>query len=81
MTQLHPGDPFAALTVKLPGGGTLQLPDALTSHFGVVLFYRGSWCPHCNAKLRAFQRSLDSLAGAAAKAVGSRLTTRPPPRI
>jgi peroxiredoxin len=27
----------------------------------VVLFYRGSWCPYCNAQLRAFQRSVDSL--------------------
>ena len=28
----------------------------------MVLFYRGSWCPHCNAQLRAFQHSLDRLA-------------------
>jgi peroxiredoxin len=26
-----------------------------------VLFYRGSWCPYCNAQLSAFQRSLDRL--------------------
>jgi hypothetical protein len=49
MTLLHPGDPFPALTVNLVGGGTLQLPDALTSYFGVVLFYRGSWCTYRNA--------------------------------
>jgi peroxiredoxin len=61
-TLLHPGDPFPALTVNLPGGRTLHLPDAMAGHFGVVLFYRGSWCPYCNAQLRAFQRSLDSLA-------------------
>ena len=30
--------------------------------FGVVLFYRGSWCPYCNAQLRAFQRASDRLA-------------------
>jgi peroxiredoxin len=35
----------------------------------VVLFYRGSWCPYCNAQLRAFQRSLDSLASAGATIV------------
>ena len=63
MTLLHPGDPFPALTVKLPGGRTLRVPDDLAGHFSVVLFYRGSWCPYCNAQLRAFQRSLDSLAG------------------
>ena len=25
-------------------------------------FYRGSWCPYCNAQLSAFQRVLDGLA-------------------
>src|SRR5208282_703210 len=59
---LHPGDLFPALTVNLPGGRTLGLPGAMAGHFGVVLFYRGSWCPYCNAQLSAFQRSLDSLA-------------------
>lgn len=67
MTMLHPGDAFPALSVKLPGGGSLQLPDALAGHFGVVLFYRGSWCPYCNAQLRAFQRSLDGLTSVGAK--------------
>jgi hypothetical protein len=36
------GDKFPALPVDLPGGTTLQLPDALAGHYGVVLFYRGS---------------------------------------
>src|ERR1700720_3645427 len=62
MTLLHPGDPFPALTVALPEGRARRLPDALAGHFGVVLFYRGSWCPYCNAQLRAFQRSLDRFA-------------------
>ena len=61
-TLLHPGDQFPALTVARPGGGTLRLPDDLAGHFGVILFYRGSWCPYCNAQLSAFQRSLDRLA-------------------
>src|SRR5690349_17251354 len=62
-TLLHPGDPFPELTVALRGGRTLQLPGGLAARFGVVLFYRGSWCPYCNAQLSAFQRSLDRLAG------------------
>jgi len=61
-TLLHPHDPFPALTVCLPGGRALRLPDDLAGHFGVVLFYRGSWCPYCNAQLSAFQRALDGLA-------------------
>jgi peroxiredoxin len=69
MTLLHPGDLFPSLTVTLPGGDNLHLPDALAGHFGVVLFYRGSWCPYCNAQLRAFQRSLAALADVDAKVV------------
>ena len=29
MTVLQPGEPFPSLTVALPGGRTLRLPDAL----------------------------------------------------
>jgi peroxiredoxin len=61
---LAPGDKFPALSVALPGGSALDLPDALAGHYGVVLFYRGSWCPYCNAQLRAFERAKESLAGA-----------------
>jgi peroxiredoxin len=46
----------------------------------VILFYRGSWCPYCNAQLRAFQRSLDLLTGldvvVAALSVDDEATTR-----
>ena len=69
MVLLHPGDKFPALTVALAAGGFLQLPDALDGHFGVVLFYRGGWCPYCNAQLRAFQRAKDDLAEVGAQVV------------
>ena len=29
-----------------------------------MLFYRGAWCPYCNAQLRAFERAGQSLADA-----------------
>ena len=61
-TLLHPGDRFPLLTVARTGGSPLRLPDDLAGHFSVILFYRGSWCPYCNAQLRAFQRSLDRFA-------------------
>jgi peroxiredoxin len=60
-TLLSPGDQFPSLTIALPGGDELALPAALAGHYGVVLIYRGSWCPYCNAQLRAFQRDLDKL--------------------
>jgi peroxiredoxin len=61
MTRLDPGDRFPSITVTPIGAEPLQLPDALAGHFGVVLFYRGSWCPYCNAQLRAFQRAQEKL--------------------
>ena len=69
MTLLHPGDRFPTFTVTLSDGGTLVLPDDLTESFGVVLFYRGAWCPYCNAQLSAFQRAAESLADVGAKIV------------
>jgi peroxiredoxin len=61
---LNPGDPFPRLTITVPGGQALTVPDALAGDFAVVLFYRGAWCPYCNAQLRAFQRSGQALADA-----------------
>ena len=69
MNLLNPGDSFPSLSLSQPGGVTLSLPDALAGGFGVVLFYRGSWCPYCNAQLRAFQRATDALAAVGAKVV------------
>ena len=54
-TLLQPGDPFPRLTIELPGGRTLDLPDAAAGHFSVVLLYRGAWCPYCNMELQALE--------------------------
>jgi peroxiredoxin len=62
MSLLNPGDPFPKLTISTPDGQALTLPDAFAGDFAVVLLYRGSWCPYCNAQLRAFERSGPSLA-------------------
>jgi hypothetical protein len=61
ISLLHPGDRFPTLSVALPGGDTPSLPDDVAGGFGVVLFYRGAWCPYCNAQLRTFQRAADNL--------------------
>lgn len=60
-TRLDNGDPFPGLTLATVGGGSLVLPDALAGRYGVVLIYRGSWCPYCVAQLNAFARSADAL--------------------
>jgi thiol-disulfide isomerase/thioredoxin len=69
LTLLNPGDTFPAIIVPRAGGGTITLPDDLAGGFAVVLFYRGSWCPYCNAQLRAFQRATDTLAELGARVV------------
>ena len=71
MPVLNPGDTFPTLTVALPEGASLQLPGHLAGHFGVVLFYRGAWCPYCNAQLRAFQRAQATLADVDARVYSS----------
>ena len=62
MPLLNPGDPFPELTMRTSDDQTLSLPGAFAGDFAVVLFYRGSWCPYCNAQLRAFERASQALA-------------------
>jgi peroxiredoxin len=68
------------LTITPADGHPLELPAALAGHFGVVLLYRGGWCPYCNAQLRAFRRAADQLAEldvhAVALSVDDEATTR-----
>ena len=69
MTLLKPGDQFPALTVTPVDGAALDLPTALDGSYGVVLVFRGAWCPYCNAQLRAFQRAHDQLVAVGASVV------------
>ena len=61
MPLLNPGDHFPPITITPVDGDPIDLPDALGGHFAVILFNRGSWCPYCNAQLRAFQRDAAKL--------------------
>jgi peroxiredoxin len=69
MGLLNTGAEFPALKVSTVGGGTLDVREELAGAFGVVLFYRGSWCPYCAAQLRAFQRASERFAQAGIKVV------------
>ncbi len=62
MSRLENGQTFPTLTLDAVGGTRISLPGDLAGSFGVVLIYRGSWCPFCNAQLAAFSRAADSLA-------------------
>jgi peroxiredoxin len=67
MPLLNPGDPFPRLTISTTDGQALAIPDAFAGDFATVLFYRGAWCPYCNAQLRAFERASETLAVAGVK--------------
>ena len=51
------------------GGGTISIPQSLRGSYGVVLIYRGAWCPYCQAQLAGFQRASEKLAEAGIKVV------------
>lgn len=69
MPMLHNGERFPALTIATVGGGRLSLPDDLAGSYSVVLVYRGSWCPYCNAQLAGFARAGNKLAELGIKVV------------
>jgi peroxiredoxin len=62
MPKLHNGDLFPELAINAVGGGRISLPGDLAGSYGVVLVYRGSWCPYCNAQLAGFARAHAKLA-------------------
>lgn len=39
-------------------GSTTTLSAALGGKAGVLVFYRGAWCPYCNIALQTYQRDL-----------------------
>jgi len=69
MSALQNGNTFPSLTIDAVGGGTISLPGDLVGSYGVVLIYRGSWCPCCNAQLAAFSRASAKLSELGIKVV------------
>lgn len=39
----------------------MVLPQDVEGFYSAILFYRGAWCPYCNAQLAAFARARGSL--------------------
>lgn len=69
MSLLHNGQTFPQLEIPAVGGGTISLPGDLAGSFGVVLIYRGSWCPYDNAQLASFSHATDAFADLGIKVV------------
>ena len=69
MTRLQNGQIFPALDALAVGGGTISIPKSLRQSYGVVLIYRGAWCPYCRAQLAGFQRASEKFAEVGTKVV------------
>jgi peroxiredoxin len=41
-----------------PSGAITTLYEALAGRLGVVVLYRGGWCPYCNLALKAYESEL-----------------------
>jgi peroxiredoxin len=67
--HLTNGQQFPPLTASRVGGGTMTIPQDLAGKWGVLLFYRGHWCPYCRQQLLDFQRSLAELQAVGAEVV------------
>lgn len=53
-----PGDRMPDGNLLDVAGEPTTLAEVLGSRPGVVVFYRGGWCPYCNIALRAYQSQL-----------------------
>jgi peroxiredoxin len=62
MKRLQNGQVFPSLEIPAVGGGAIQIPQSLQGEYGVILIYRGGWCPYCQAQLAGFQRASEKLA-------------------
>lgn len=52
------GDEAPDASLLTADGQTTSLSAALGGTVGVVVFYRGAWCPYCNITLRTYQQEL-----------------------
>lgn len=69
MSLLRNGDSFPHFTLRAVHGGQLILPDALVGSFGVVIGYRGAWCPFCIEQLREYAEVMPALEALGTKVV------------
>jgi peroxiredoxin len=55
---IEPGVRLPDAALLDPHGHTTSLSEALAGRPGVLVFYRGAWCPYCNLALRTYQAAL-----------------------
>jgi peroxiredoxin len=54
----RPGDRMPDGSLLDVAGRPTSLAEALASRPGVIVFYRGGWCPYCSIALRTYQAQL-----------------------
>ena len=67
--HLQNGQLFPKLDISAVGGGNFGLPSDLADSYGVILIYRGHWCPFCNEQMAAFASASEALLQAGIKVV------------
>jgi peroxiredoxin len=55
---IEPGARLPDATLRDPHGQPTTLSETLAGRPGVLVFYRGAWCPYCNLALRTYQAAL-----------------------
>jgi peroxiredoxin len=59
---LRPGDDAPAFTVRRPDGSDFDFDSTGRQDPAVLIFYRGGWCPYCNAHLAELRHVVPRLA-------------------
>jgi hypothetical protein len=52
--MIEPGVRLPDADLLDPDGQATKLSEVLAGRPGVLVFYRGAWCPYCNAALRTY---------------------------
>jgi len=55
------GEDIPSAELKYPDGSTVKLSDLLRKRKTILIFYRGGWCPYCNAHLADVAKIEDKL--------------------
>jgi hypothetical protein len=79
MPLLHPGDSFPELTLTVPGGQTVKVPEAFAGQFGVLLFYRDRGAPTATPSYAPSSAPAASWQTPGPGSPPCRSMTRPPP--
>lgn len=66
---LKVGDKVTSFTLPDATGKSYSLSDSLSKGPVIINFYRGSWCPYCNAEISGYAALADEIAAAGATLV------------